>query len=194
LISVLALDRRDGWVFAKEGERIVLLRPPYRLDEAERVSESVVARSVTHDGYDAYDREFPEWAEVVQFVRGEVARQRAADGHAPTDENAGRAFLRSAPKSTINRFLERVEKELIPRGELNDAAKILRAVLDDSPRSRESPEIKRRAEGLLADVVRRQDAARYSRSSSEERPPPPGDAPDPPTARPQTTPPRDQAK
>jgi hypothetical protein len=80
MIKVLALDKSDGWVFGKDGDRILLMRPPYRMGEAQVVSEAVVARSVTHHGYVGSDLELPSWAEVVAFVRGEVTRQREAEG------------------------------------------------------------------------------------------------------------------
>jgi hypothetical protein len=160
LIAVLALDRSDGWVFAKEGERIVLLRPPYRLGEAQVVSESVVARGVTHHGYVACDREFATWAEVVAFVRGEVARQREAEGRALPDEGMGRTFLRSAPASTVERFLERIRIELLPREELDMAAKILLALQIESPRLLESPALGRRTAELLEEVQRKREERR----------------------------------
>ena len=68
MITVMALDRIDGWLFARDGERIRLLRPPYRLTEAEVVADSVVARAIMHHGYAACARELATWAEVVKHV------------------------------------------------------------------------------------------------------------------------------
>jgi hypothetical protein len=157
VIKALALDRSDGWVFARDGERFVLMRPPYRLAEAQVVSESVVARAVTHHGYVACDREFATWAEVVAFVRDEVAQQRVAEGRPLPDESVGRAFLRSAPASTVERFLERIRTELLPREELDMAARILQAIQIESSRLLESPELGRRTAALLEEVLRKQE-------------------------------------
>ncbi len=157
MIAVLALDRSDGWVFARDGEQILLLRPPYRLSEAHVVSETVVARSVTHHGYVACDRVLATWAEVVAFARGEVARQRAAEGRPLPEEGVGRAFLRNAPASTVERFLERIQRELVPREDFDMAAKILQAIQIESPRVQESTDLARRTAVLLEEVLRKRE-------------------------------------
>ncbi|WP_437649094.1 hypothetical protein [Sorangium sp. So ce362] len=157
MISVLALDRNDGWVFAREGERILLLRPPYRLSDAITVSEVVVQRAVTQYAYVACNRDFPAWTDVVAFAREEVAQSRKAEGRTLPEEGVGRALLRNAPASTIERFLERIRSELLPRSEFNAAERILAALQIESLRLRESPELSRRVAELLADVLKRRE-------------------------------------
>ena len=157
MITLQAFDQHDGWLFAKDGDRLVLLRPPYRLNDLHVVSEATVARAVIRDGYRACERALPTWAEVIAFVRDEVARQRQAEGLQAPDESVGRTFLRSAPSSTVERFLERIKGELVPQGEYDDAEKLLRAMQIESPRLLESAELSRRTAQLLADVLRRRD-------------------------------------
>ena len=112
MVTILALDLSDGWVFGKEDDRILLMRPPYRLAEAQTVSETVVARSVTQHGYLAMAIQQPSWADTVKFVRSEVARKRKADGRPLPEEGVGRAMLRQAPASIVDRFLERIRTDL----------------------------------------------------------------------------------
>lgn len=155
MISVLALDRSDGWVFAREGDQIRLLRPPYRLAEAHVVPQTVVGRAVTQHGYAACSLELATWADVITFVRAEVAQQRKAEGRALPEEGVGREMLRFAPSSTVERFLDRIQHELLPRGELDAAERILLAIQAESPRLEESPALLRRTAQVLEEVRRR---------------------------------------
>lgn len=152
MITVMALDRIDGWLFARDGERIRLLRPPYRLTEAEVVADSVVARAIMHHGYAACARELATWAEVVDFVQGEVSAQRRADGRALPGEGMGRMLLKTATVSMLERFLERIEDELLPREELDAAERILLAMQAESPRVQETSDLVRRTAALLERV------------------------------------------
>jgi hypothetical protein len=81
----------------------------------------------------------------------------------------GRAFLRTAPASAVEVFLERVEEDLLPREALDDAEKILRAVQIESPRLRESSDLARRTAELVEQVLRKREE-RLERLVHEERP------------------------
>ena len=117
-----------------------------------------MARAVTQHGYAACDRAFPTWVEVIAFARGEVARRREAEGRPIPDAGVGRAFLRGAPASAIERFLDRIRTELLPRDDLDAAATILQAIQIESPRLLELPVLARRTAELLEDVLRRKEA------------------------------------
>jgi hypothetical protein len=157
MISVLALDRNDGWVFVSDGETIRLLRPPYRLADARVVQHEAVERAVTQHGYVAMDAEVPTWAELVALAQRAVTQHREAEGRPIPEQGVGRALLRVASPDMVARILERVREELIPKDELAAAEKILDALRMEAPHLHQSPQLSREAAELLSVVLKRRE-------------------------------------
>lgn len=155
MLEVLALDRADGWAFVREGRHILLLRPPYHLHDARYVTERTVELAIAHHDYAACNKVLDTLDEVRAFVRGEVAAQRRAEGRALPPPGVGRALLKNASITVIERFLERIEIELIPQGQTSMAEEILLAMVTESSCLREAPELFKKASALLVDVRRR---------------------------------------
>lgn len=93
MISLLALDKNDGWLLARDGGNVVLQRPPYAARDAVVATEGMAVTSVTRHGYTAYSREFAGWPDVVAFARAEVLKQRQADERPLPHAGVGREFL-----------------------------------------------------------------------------------------------------
>lgn len=169
MIDVLALDKTDGWVFARENGQVLLCRPPYRVHEARPASEAMVARAVAHHGYSACDKSVASWGEVAAFARREVAAQHAAEGRPLPAEGVGRALLKNASPTIIERLLDRITLELVPRGELAKAEEMLIAIQAESLRILDSPELLRKTSALLL-AVRKQQEERLQRLVASNRP------------------------
>jgi len=157
MLTILAIDRNDGWVFVRDGETIRLLRPPYRLSEGRVASEAILARAVEHHGYFACDERRATWHEVVASVRGIVAEQRASEGRPMPDEGVGRAMLRVATASMVERILDRVAEELLAKDDLEAAQNVLCALQVESPHLKESSALNRRTAELLERVGKRRE-------------------------------------
>lgn len=73
MMQLIAYSPEDGWGFAREGESILLLKPPYRGDRLVVRTEDV-ERAVTVHGYLASDLRFNTERDLVQHLRDEVVR------------------------------------------------------------------------------------------------------------------------
>jgi len=78
MIQLLALAPEDGWAFARSGDRILLLRPPYVRRRHPAVDESVVTRAVAVEGFTAEDRVFADWPTLLAFLEEQFLAGRPA--------------------------------------------------------------------------------------------------------------------
>lgn len=126
MINLVALSPEDGWAFAHDDGQLVQLRPPY--DEARPASEVDVVRSLGMDGFEARNREFRSWRELIAFLRQEIQRTRAAD---ITPEEQARElvrFLESADEDVLLGFLDRIEREYVAAGNHSQARSAIEAM------------------------------------------------------------------
>ncbi len=73
MLRLIAHAPEDGWAFVREGDRILLLRPPYQGNHvAVRLED--VERAVTVHGYLARDLPFKTERDLIQHLRDEVVR------------------------------------------------------------------------------------------------------------------------
>lgn len=153
MLTVMALDRCNGWAFVKEGERVLLVRPPYQYAEALVATEATAMRAVTQHGYAASACQAHDWAAAISWIREEVIRCSKEEGHElPEAGVAGRSVLRHAPQSMIEHLLERVKEELLPQGSLTSAEQILLAMQSTSQHLQKNPSLMQQTAALLEDV------------------------------------------
>jgi len=159
MIQLLALAPDDGWAFARSGERILLLRPPYGKRPHPSVGESVVARAVAVEGFAAEDRVFPDWPALFTFLEERFLAGRTALPAALAPESVGR-ILRHAPHSALEGLLERIERELLPDRQWDAAGELLvRFLTVDSPALAADGDLRSRAAALLVRCQRARSAA-----------------------------------
>jgi len=72
MLTLLAYAPDERWAYVQEGDRCLLLRPPYHQDLA--VREADVERAVTVHGYATSDRTFATRRELFNFLRDESVR------------------------------------------------------------------------------------------------------------------------
>jgi hypothetical protein len=148
MIELVALDEVDGLLFYRQAGDTFALRPPYS-DAPTRVPEAAVARAIGDHGFEAKDLQFTTLEQMVSFVR-----QQADGAPGEGDGPVAPGLLRVAPAPVLQRFLDRAERELLPTGAVEQAERLLRAMLAHSSRLRANDELKLRAERLLAEAVR----------------------------------------
>ena len=73
MVQLIAYAPEDGWGFAREGESILLLKPPYGGDRIVVRAEDV-ERAVTVHGYLASNLRFNTERDLIQHLRDEVVR------------------------------------------------------------------------------------------------------------------------
>ncbi len=73
MVQLIAHAPEDGWAYAREGDSILLLRPPYQGNRLV-VGLEDVERAVTVHGYLASDLRFKTERDLIQHLRDEVVR------------------------------------------------------------------------------------------------------------------------
>jgi len=153
MLKLLAVAPEDGWAFVRTGESIWLVRPPYSRSNTSPVSEHVLEKGVTRHGFFACDRGFADWRELVEFLNEEVRKSREARGEQIVREGLGAQMLQFAPDDVLDRFLSRVETELLPAGSWEPAERLLIDMLR-LPQVRQNPGILARISDLLGRTVK----------------------------------------
>lgn len=139
MFRIVAAVYRDGWAFVQQGDRTLLVRPPYRkavrlsgelrLRDPVEVPPGAVQQAVESYGFQPQNEEAVDLGAVVALL--EQRRLQIADQEgAPSlnDQDRVRRLIRSAPCSVLERYLDRTESELLPRGEVDAALRVLAAM------------------------------------------------------------------
>jgi hypothetical protein len=105
MVQLIAHAPEDGWAFVREGDRILLLRPPYRGNHL-AVRPEDVERAVTVHGYLACNRHFSTERDLIQHLRDEVVRSWPAK-EAP--ETLRDDLLRLADPDEIDVYLDEAD-------------------------------------------------------------------------------------
>ncbi|MFS8070913.1 MAG: hypothetical protein ACMG6S_31485 [Byssovorax sp.] len=79
MVQLIAHAPEDGWAYAREGDSILLLRPPYQGNRLV-VGLEDVERAVTVHGYLARDLRFKTERDLIQHLRDEVVRSWPVQG------------------------------------------------------------------------------------------------------------------
>lgn len=152
MLELLALAPEDGWAFVRTGESIWLVRPPYSRSDYCPVSEHALEKGVTRHGFSACERGFADWRELVDFLNEEVRKSREARGEQIVREGLGAQMMQFAPVDVLDRFLGRVETELLPSGSWEPAERLLIDMLR-LPQVHQNPRLLARVSDLLGRTV-----------------------------------------
>jgi hypothetical protein len=128
VLRIVAAAYRDGWAFVEDGDRRLLVRPPYRRAPVE-VSQATVEQAVQTHGFDAEAREIASFRELIAFLEKKRVEIAEAEGTPSlADHERMDRLVRAAPRHILERYLDRVEGELLRRGELDAALRVLSAM------------------------------------------------------------------
>jgi hypothetical protein len=125
MIKMIAAAFEDGWAFVQKDGQTILIRPPYRSANNLVVAESAVEAAIHAYGFEVWDESFTDWADVVAYLNKRLVEVRKASRLFVNDPDATLELLRRAPKHVLDRYLARVEGELIPAREFKAAANLL---------------------------------------------------------------------
>ncbi len=128
-LVIVAAAYRDGWAFVKDGDRILLVRPPYRRMPPVEVPPSAVEYAVARLGFEAQGKELNGIEAVYAFLEEERAAAAEADrARLLTDRERAYRLMRNAPRYLLERYLDRAEDELLRLGAYDAALDALAAV------------------------------------------------------------------
>jgi len=147
-LEMLAIAPEDGWAFLRQGNKLMLLRPPYKQGNCSLVSEATMEKAVNHHSFTVEHDQFNDWNSLIHFLQARLVKERKALGYPSLGDRAGQELLRRAPKEIVVRFLDRIESELFPAQQWEAALEIL-TVLLDAPSVVKDPELSTRIHTLL---------------------------------------------
>ncbi|MFC1717393.1 hypothetical protein ACFL6S_27280 [Candidatus Poribacteria bacterium] len=123
-IKVIAIAPNDGWAFIKTAEGISLLRPPYVSSNQIEVTQSDVEKALHLHGFEECDSSFDNVREVIGFLKDKYVESMKNLGIELPSSDELRESLKYASNDALLKFLERAEKELIPKGKYKVARSI----------------------------------------------------------------------
>lgn len=110
-IELQALSPPDGWAVVRESGAPYLIRPPYRRNHRDRLTEDEVARAMKRLAMRAEQESFAGWSELIRHLEREMVRhsdprllEKAVD--------AGRKLLESSSVEDLHRHLDRLQHRL----------------------------------------------------------------------------------
>ena len=155
MLEILALIPEEGWALVRDGNRTLLIRPPYTMAGPRTVDANEVGRAMAVHGFSVPtgQSQFAGWSSLVAHLNAQVEQSRAQQGQALEAEGLGERLLPHAPEPILQRFLDRIERELLPNPAAWDSANRLLLTMLPLPRVRQSAELNQRAVGLLSRVM-----------------------------------------
>lgn len=105
MVTLLAYAPEERWTFVRDGDRIVLMRPPFQEDIT--ASDAEVERAVTVHGWIALERDFATRQELVDFIGNESVRVWS-DRPTRSIESLRDALLARLTVADLDQQIERV--------------------------------------------------------------------------------------
>jgi len=140
----------EGTGIIRSGEILRLLRPPYLLHESPVLPEESIADAISRCGFVPSSEQFATWEEAICFLNKEVMERRRALNRELPDLISGSELVGVAPEDVLTKFLDRVEQELIPKGNFEHAENLLLAIVSSDAVTRYPSLVTRAAKLLLA--------------------------------------------
>ncbi len=124
-IKVVAIAPNDGWAFIVKEDKTFLMRPPYTSsNHMIEATQKTVQNALHLHGFEECDQDFGSWKEVIDFLKSKYVEAIESRGIGLPSEDELGELLKYATDDVLLRFLERAEKEWIPRGKRKAASSI----------------------------------------------------------------------
>jgi hypothetical protein len=134
MVTLLAYAPDERWAFAREGDRVVLVRPPFHHDVA--TSEAEVERAVTVHGFVAIARDFATRRALLDFLGDESVRVWKERAPAKDLTSLRDDLLAALTVADLDRQIDRAGKK-IDGGEHDEAQTLLNRLLTAAALTRE---------------------------------------------------------
>lgn len=109
MVTLLAYAPEERWTFVRDGDRIVLMRPPFQEDIT--ASDAEVERAVTVHGWIALERDFATRQELVDFIGNESVRVWS-DRPTRSIESLRDALLARLTVADLDQQIERARRKI----------------------------------------------------------------------------------
>lgn len=121
--TLVAYSPADGWSVVRSRGRFSILRPPYLSRHLSNVTEDAVQRLLTEPDFVLVKggKDFDNLAQLVTFLNAQILEWRQKSGTGLQEAGFGKELLARAPREILERFLQKVESELISSNRLDAA-------------------------------------------------------------------------
>lgn len=147
-LELEALSPAEGIGIIRSGQTLRLVRPPYTRHDAPALSEESLQDAILRHGFSAFRQQFQTWEDAIIFLNQQAAITRRSLGKEVPIDIPGPEIFDVAPPEVLDAFLDRIERETIPRRRFDHAEDFLLALLRSKACTRQ-PSIVPRAAGLL---------------------------------------------
>ncbi len=147
-LKLEAVSLMEGIGIIRSGQTLRLVRPPYMLSDAPALAEESLQDALLRHGFNASREQFNNWDDAIAFLNQQAVTVRRSLGKEIPDAIPAKDILDVAPPEVVSRFLDRVEREIIPQCLFDHAEDLLLAVLTNRTCSCQ-PGVGARAAGLL---------------------------------------------
>jgi len=124
-IKMVAIAPYDGWAFITQDEKLYMLKPPYRSRDLTGASAGDLEKAVNHHGFQAVDREFSNFQQLIVYLKQEYVKNMKESGFSDPSREELAALLQYAGDEILAEYLEKIEKEFIPGRKLAAAELLL---------------------------------------------------------------------
>ncbi|MBF0509858.1 MAG: hypothetical protein HQK57_13155 [Deltaproteobacteria bacterium] len=133
-IELLAYFDLDGSAIVKIDFELLLVRPPFEKRHTIKINETMLDKAVLRFGFFSTEKMFPDWETLIQFLNAQVAEAHKARGVDLSKVDVSQDIIDLAPPEILDRYLDRIERELIPARRFDHAESVLMAMIkSDNP-------------------------------------------------------------
>ncbi len=150
-IELVALFAWDGSAFVKRNDALLFIAPPYEKRNIKSADEKALDRAVLKFGFAHQDKRFDSWDSLIEFLHLAVQTARRERGQVISETALRGQIMDVAPVEVLNRFLDKVQQELLPLRLFDQAESVVWAMLDSENATR-SDDVRKRAISLLRQI------------------------------------------
>ena len=127
MLKLRAAAWEDGYAIVEQDDQLVLIRPPYRLQNRSRVALKDIETAVQKYGFAVAEASFDSWADLIGHLKQRFIEIRRQDSE--PDGVRIRQLAERAPREVVQGFLHKIEHELLVQREWRAASGLLTHLL-----------------------------------------------------------------
>ncbi|MBF0475663.1 MAG: hypothetical protein HQK59_07465 [Deltaproteobacteria bacterium] len=169
-IVLLAYFDLDGSAIVKIDSELLLARPPFEKRHIIKVDETTLGMAILRFGFFSTEKLFPDWEALIEFLQAQVAEAHKASGLDLSKVDVSQDIIDLAPPEILDRYLDRIERELIPTRRFDHAEAVLMAMIkSDNPDLIPKPRLSRVTQLIQAlSEARKSDPVKALQSMADE--------------------------
>lgn len=157
----------DGSAFVEVDGSKFFIRPPYKSQHRVKIDQSDVEKAILNFGFSAADFQFFSWSALINHLNELVKVAREKLGEDIQNVDIGLQVIDAAPPQVVSRYLDKIEAELLPAQQLDQAQSTLFMMLK-SDNVMKHKELRNRVGSLIETVTARMKTSKSWRSQLED--------------------------